>query len=153
MNVKIRGFEEVSGRHCNHSSITILPKRGTNKAAGYDFRIKEKIEIRPNETVVTMSDVKAYMQNDEVLKLYIRSSVGIKDGVRISNGTGIIDADYYSNPKNDGNIGIALHNYGKDIAYFNVGDRVCQGIFMNYLKADNDDVDSIRVGGTGSTGK
>lgn len=153
MNVKIRGFREVDGKCGKHTSITILPTRGSSKSAGYDFRIKEDIRIKPNETVMTMSDVKAYMQDDEVLKLHIRSSIGIKRKVRISNGTGIIDSDYYSNPKNDGNIGIALHNYGEDDVWLNVGERVCQGIFEKYLVADGCNVTKKREGGVGSTGR
>ena len=37
------------------------------------------------------------MQDGEVLLLYVRSSVGIKRGLVLANGTGVIDKDYYSN--------------------------------------------------------
>ena len=67
------------------------------------------------------------MPDDEVLMLYIRSSIGIKQHVTLANGTGIIDADYFSNPDNDGNIGICLQN--------------------------NRDENEVRKGGFGSTGK
>lgn len=150
---KIRGFEEVDGKHGKHSIVTVLPKRATKNSAGYDFRIKEELVIEPNQRVITMSDVKSYMQEGEVLKLYPRSSMGIKRGLRISNGTGIIDMDYYSNPKNDGNIGIAIHNFGDTTQVLKVGERVCQGIFVPFLVADDDDADTERVGGIGHTGK
>ena len=77
------------------------------------------------------------MQPDEVLEIYIRSSLGIKKGLMIPNNVGIIDSSYYNNPDNDGNIGIALVNTsGKEVT-INAGERVAQGIFKKYLVADN----------------
>jgi dUTP pyrophosphatase len=153
MNKKIRGFEEVNMYNKCHSEPTIVPSRSTKGSAGADFRIKESLIIKPGETVVTMSDVKAYMGENEVLKIYVRSSVGIKKKLRLPNGTGIIDSDYYSNPDNDGNIGIALHNFGEDTVYLSEGERVVQGIFINFLIPDEEEVKGTRIGGVGSTGK
>jgi dUTP pyrophosphatase len=94
------------------------------------------------------------MQNNEVLMLYVRSSIGVKKGVVLANGTGIIDASYYSNPDNDGRIGIVLYNTSNETAIINAGERVAQGIFMQYLTADDDYVlNKTRAGGFGSSGK
>ena len=78
------------------------------------------------------------MQNDEVLKIYIRSSLGFKYDVVLSNSTGIIDADYFNNPNNEGHIWIKLINYGDKTLSINKGEAIAQGIFEKYLKVDND---------------
>ena len=94
------------------------------------------------------------MQDDEVLMLYVRSSVGVKHGVVLSNGTGVVDASYFSNKSNDGNIGIPLRNLSDKDFVIKKGDRIAQGMFIKYLIADNDNViHEKREGGFGSSGK
>jgi dUTP pyrophosphatase len=154
-NLRCRGFEVVSDEFRKHPEIDIqLPKRSDSRSGGYDFYAPCDITLQPNEKVLLFSDVKAYMQDDEVLMLYVRSSIGIKKGLVLSNGTGIIDSSYYNNPSNDGNIGIALHNTTDKVVELKQGERVIQGIFMNYLVADNDNViHENRVGGIGSSNR
>ncbi len=48
--------------------------------------------------------VKAYMQPDEMLVLANRSSNPLKRGLILPNGIGIVDADYYNNDDNEGEI-------------------------------------------------
>jgi dUTP pyrophosphatase len=50
------------------------------------------------------------MQPNEVLLIDIRSSIGINQDLMIANTLGVIDSDYYNNPKNEGNIGFTLRN-------------------------------------------
>lgn len=60
---------------------------------------------------------------------------------------------YYSNPDNDGNLGLALYNTSDNKVTLEAGERVCQGIFKKYLVADNDvTLSTERLGGIGSTG-
>ena len=148
---KIRGFKIVSDNHRKSQEEITLPTRGTSKSAGYDFYSPIDIEIQPNQKVCIWSDVKAYMQEGEVLLLFVRSSIGIKRGLRLSNSTGVIDSDYFSNEDNDGNIGIALHNYTDNVVTIEKGERVCQGVFIPFLVADNGNTDIERNGGIGST--
>ena len=138
----------------------VCPTRGTRRSAGYDFYIPKvngedvTYIINPGETVKIKSDVAAYMRENEVLCIHIRSSVGIKKNCSLPNCTGIIDSDYYMNPDNKGNIIIAIRNDGTEPVTFKSGDKVAQGIFMNYLTSDNDNVlAEVRTGGVGSTGK
>jgi dUTP pyrophosphatase len=155
MENKIRGFEVVSDEFRKYPNVEIqLPQRGDSRSAGYDFYAPCDLEIYPNEKILVFSDVKAYMQEDEVLLLYVRSSLGIKCGVVLSNGTGVIDSSYYNNPSNNGNIGIALHNTSDRMVVIKQGDRIIQGIFMKYLVADVDCViHENRVGGIGSSNR
>lgn len=150
---KIRGFEIVDDIHRKNEDEIILPTRGSKHSAGYDFYTPIPIRLQPNEKKTVWTDVKAYMQEGEVLKMYVRSSIGIKKGIILSNGTGIIDMDYYSNPDNDGNIGICLTNISGKEVYIEANDRIAQGIFIPFLVADNGNTEEERNGGIGSTGK
>ncbi len=69
--------------------------------------------------------------------------------------TSRIDADYYNNPDNEGNIILALYNYGDREQHISPGDKVAQGVFVKYgVTADDVTVPKReRVGGVGSTGK
>ena len=150
--MKMRGFEMVKEEMRKTKGEITLPTRGSKISAGYDFYSPVDIILKPNEKTCVWSDVKAYMQEGEVLLLFVRSSIGIKKGLALSNGTGVIDADYYSNSTNDGNIGIALYNYSDKIVEIKKGERICQGIFVPFLEADNGNTDKKRIGGIGSTG-
>lgn len=142
----MRGFMNISG-YDNE-----LPKRGSIKSAGYDFKAIEDFIINPNEVIIAKTGVKAYMNDDEVLEIYPRSSMAIKKNIILANSVGIIDADYFNNESNEGHILIALYNYGPDKVYINKGDKIAQGIFKKYLIVDDDNATNKRTGGIGSTG-
>jgi dUTP pyrophosphatase len=150
---KIRGFELISELN-RKGDFAKLPVRGSKDSAGYDFYLPEDVHLHPGEsTGILFTNVKAYMLSGENLDLHIRSSVGIKYNVVLSNVTGIIDMDYYGNQNNEGNIGIALVNLGKKIVSFKKGDRIMQGIFRPFLVSDNCNSEEERQGGYGSTNK
>ncbi len=144
---KVRGFEVVYGA----SPETKLPVRATEDSAGYDFYSPDNIYVTYGFTDVIWLTVKAYMRKGEYLRIENRSSIMAKKNAMLFC-SGIIDADYYSNPNNDGNIGIRILNLGQPFV-INKGERICQGIFTPYLTADGDNVTSTRSGGFGSTGK
>ncbi len=143
----MRGFETAKG----YTNIN-LPKRSTAHSAGYDFETCEVLTLEPGEIGLAKTGVKAYMQSDEVLKLYPRSSLPKKFGVTIPNNVGIIDSDYYGNKDNDGAIYIQLMNFKDDPVTIEKGTRIAQGIFMKYLLSDDDKASGTRNGGFGSTG-
>ena len=151
VSVKVRGFEEVSEKFKNVNVETTLPTRGSKESAGYDFYSKEEIVIKPGKQYVFWTDVKAYMMPGEVLEMYVRSSIGIKKGLVLSNSVGIIDQDYYENLKTDGNIGVCLRNESDQPQTIEVGERIAQGIFKQFLVADNISSTNERTGGIGST--
>ena len=149
--MKIRGFEVVKDEKRKTKGKVILPTRGSKVSAGYDFYSPVDITIEPNKIGKIWTDVKAYMGNTECLILNVRSSMGGK--FMLANTQGWIDADYYSNPNNDGNIGIFLKNISDESITIKKGERVAQGAFFNFLEADNGNTDNERVGGFGSTNK
>lgn len=151
--MKIRGFEVVKDENRKHIDKEInIPKRGSKTSAGYDFYTPEAFVVEPGQKYIVWTDIKAYMQEGEVLKVYVRSSIGIKKGLVLANGTGIIDQDYYSNESNDGNIGICFVNISDNTVAIDENERIAQGIFLSFLPADNGNTQEERKGGLGSTG-
>lgn len=145
-----RGFEVAKG--FKNSSIN-LPRRSTTYSAAYDLESAETIVLKPNTVTVISTGIKAYMGQNEVLKIYIRSSLGFKKNLVLANQVGIIDSDYYGNPDNDGHIMIAIRNLNDEEITINKGDRIAQGIFEEYLTIDDDQpIDKKRISGIGSTG-
>lgn len=144
--MKIRGFELVS-----NISGGVIPTRSTSQSAGYDFSLIEDVVINPGEVVLVSTGIKSYMNKDEVLKIYIRSSLALKKKICLANNVGIIDSDYYNNENNEGHIMIPLHNFGTDVINLEKGDKVAQSIFEKYLVIDSDDSTTTRTGGFGST--
>ena len=142
---KTRGFETVGNEFRKHGELSIqLPIRGDGGSAGYDFFSNETITLEPRDKHLA----------DEVLEVYIRSSLGVKYLLALANGTGIIDSSYYGNPGNDGNIGICLVNWGSEPVVIEKGERIAQGIFKKYLVADDDQVlHKQREGGFGSSNR
>jgi dUTP pyrophosphatase len=148
---RIRGFEVVR-EDCFDKNIEVyMPKRGTAHSACYDICVGKDVIIPPHETIMEKTNIKVYMPNNEVLMVFVRSSVG-KQGIVLANGTGIIDSDFFSNPDNDGNIGLLLHNNTDRHMTINKGTRVAQGLFTKFLLTDDDDANGERLGGCGSTG-
>lgn len=146
----MRYFEVVRDEHRKHQGEIKLPTRGSEHSAGYDFYSPIDVTIQPNEMAMIWTDVKAHMYYDNVLMLYVRSSMG-KHPVVIANGTGIIDCDYYGNEGNDGNIGFRLLNLGATPYEIKEGDRIGQGVFVKYGTVKDDKTTATRVGGFGST--
>lgn len=97
--------------------------------------------------------LKVYMQEDEYLKIYNRSSNPLKRFLWLPNGVGIVDADYYNNEQNEGHLYVQLLNFGLFDQKIEKGERIAQGIFGTFLKVDNDQGGSSeRTGGFGSSG-
>lgn len=167
---KIRGFEPVIDEKRVNKSETgnerysrfaegvgflprlVLPSRSDPRSAGYDLHIVEGVSVLPMQKVLLWTDVKAYMPDDEVLLVFIRSWMGIKHGLMIPNNVGVIDASYYSNPDNDGNIAIPLVNTTGKTVVLEPFARVAQGIFVEYGVTDDDAASGERIGGIGSSG-
>ncbi len=179
--IVIRGFEIVS-KYSGENIV--LPRRATKNAAGYDFcaakdfilpsvwkmnfakilwnqfhqkkltsedYVGAQKELKP---FLVPTGVKAYMQPNEFLLLANRSSNPLKRSLILPNGVGIVDADYYNNDSNEGEIYFQLLNFGVKDVVIKKGERIGQGIFMPFLLAEDENKPSAeRAGGFGSSGK
>lgn len=180
MIMKNRGFEVVSSFA---DKKIHLPQRATHQAAGYDFEAAADTVIpsiwkaglaqgvsalfsvirQPEEglnaeektlkPVLVPTGIKAYMRDDEFLQLANRSSNPLKRLLVLTNGVGVIDSDYYNNPDNEGHIMFQFTNFGFRDVLIKKGERIGQGIFLPFLKADQDQAANPRTGGFGSSGK
>ena len=129
------------------------PQRATEFSAGYDFYAPFGFTLEPGEVVLVPTGIKAYMNSNNELKFYPRSSLGFKYQMRIANTVPKIDADYVDNPKNEGHIFIKIVNGGNQTMTIEKGEAFCQGSFYEYLVACDDEAKGKRVGGIGSTSK
>jgi len=129
-----------------------LPTRGTAASAGYDIAAVEDTLIPAGTVVLVPTGVKALMLSGEVLMLYLRSSLAYKKDLVMYNSTGVIDADYFENVKNDGHIMVMLHNVGHEDVLIEKGERIAQGVFMTFETTVSDRAYGSRIGGIGSTG-
>ena len=146
-------FEVI--KDCPGSDIH-LPQRATKGAAGYDFECATDVQIPPHSISLLPTGIKVWIDEDEFnagwyLQLAVRSSTPKKKGLILANGVGIVDADYYNNPDNDGHIMFQVYNITDNLVTINKGERIGQGVFLKYFKTDNDTADAVREGGFGST--
>lgn len=132
-----------------------IPERKTKYSAGYDISACIKFWIKPKESIIVPTGIKAVFSPEEKksfhLSMHVRSSIGIHKGIVLSNGTAIIDSDYADNEMNEGDILMSLYNRGEEMVVFDAGDRIMQAIFEIHGLTVDDHADEIRRGGVGST--
>ena len=172
-------FETVS-RFAEDAEM-LIPKRGTAASAGYDFVVAEDIVVpsymdvfngwrydyrtynlneiaamtkatKAKPTLVS-SGVKCEIPSNMYLELSVRSSTPLKYWLIMANSVGIIDADYYNNPDNEGEIFFQMINLSPFPIQLRKGDKIGQGIFKEYRIAADDNAKGNRTGGFGSTSK
>ncbi|MGI6154741.1 MAG: dUTP diphosphatase [Enterococcus lemanii] len=164
--MKKRGFEVVTAYQNKEIQ---LPQRATHHAAGYDFEAAAEIVIpsiwkqvltrkigqesdnKKLKPTLVPTGIKAYMGDDEYLQLANRSSNPLKRFLSLANGIGVIDSDYYNNADNEGHIMFQFTNFGLADMVIKKGERIGQGIFLPFLKADQDQTTTERTGGFGSS--
>lgn len=112
--------------------------------------LTKKYKFKPT---LVPTGIKCKMPEDTYLQLSVRSSLPLKDWLVLANGVGIIDADYYNNPDNEGHIYFQLINFSPFPILIKKGDCFGQGILLPYNTCANEDkVTATREGGFGSTG-
>ena len=89
---------------------------------------------------------------DYVALVFARSGLGIKQGVCLSNGVGVIDSDYR------GEIGVGLVNLGQSAYTVRPGDRIAQLMVTPVVQPTVVQVSALDdtdrgAGGFGSTGR
>ena len=173
-------FEKVS--RFNEIDLP-LPVRKTAQSAGYDFVVAEDIIIpsysdlseamyrnRPTyvptlegaaeaiknanaKITLVSTGMKCKLDEGTYLELSVRSSCPLKHWLVLGNSVGIIDADYYNNPDNEGEIFFQIINLAPFPIKLKRGDAIGQGIIKPYLTTEDDVATGERIGGFGSTDK
>lgn len=139
----VRGFEILEG----YDGIE-LPTRKTALSAGYDLQAAANVLVSREKISLVPTGLKAFFPADEVLLIYLRSSLAVKHGLILANGVGVIDADYR------GHIILPVTSLVGDFE-IKRGMRIAQGLFQKYQTVDGDAVGrgAVRRGRFGSTGE
>ena len=132
-----------------------IPKRATTGSAGMDLHacIDEPITLAPGQLAIVPTGIAiALPDNTCAAFLYARSGLGVKHGICLSNGVGVIDSDYR------GEICAGLCNVSDKPYTIEPDERVCQMVIAPVLTPDVIEVDELDdtdrgEGGFGSTGK
>lgn len=97
--------------------------------------------------------VKCRLDSGTYLELSVRSSCPLKYWLVMANSVGIIDADYYNNPDNEGHIYFQIINLSPFPIKLCKGDVIGQGIIKPYYTTEDDQASGDRLGGFGSTSR
>ena len=136
---------------------SIIPQNvilDTNEVVHNTFTLDEIANItktlKTKPTLVS-TGMKCKLEPGTYLELSVRSSCPLKHWLILANSVGIIDADYYNNPDNEGEIFFQMINLSPFDIILRKGDIIGQGIIKPYLTTENDNASGQRVGGFGST--
>lgn len=149
--ISINQYFETLKDKCEYNDIT-LPKRATKGSAGYDFYSPFDFTLKPQETIKIPTGIRVKMEDNYVLLLFPRSSLGFKYRLQLDNTVGVIDSDYYYSD-NEGHIYIKLTNdsINENVLTVKKGDGIAQGLFLPFGITIDDDAFKSRNGGFGST--
>lgn len=162
LEMPVRGTEMSAGYDLSVAEDIVIPSY-------FDLmnQLKESVAVHPEG--VTLSEMaqitkttkckptlvptgmKCHLDPDSYLQLSVRSSCPLKNWLIMANGVGIIDADYWNNPDNEGAIYLQLINLSPWPIQLKRGDRIGQGIILKYDKTQDDSATGARCGGFGST--
>lgn len=131
-----------------------IPMRATDGSAGMDLYacIDEPVTLAPGELAVVPTGIAIELpDNGCAAFLYARSGLGVKHGICLSNGVGVIDSDYR------GEICAGLCNISNEPYTINPDERICQMVIAPVLLPQITEVSELGdtergEGGFGSTG-
>lgn len=143
-------------KRIEHEGVeSFLPKKATKGSAGLDLHaaIAKPVTIEPGSLVSIPTGIAVGFPSSEYAGLvFARSGLGIKHGITLSNGVGVIDSDY------TGEISVGLCNISKESYTLEPGERIAQLVIMpvvaaEFIEADELDKTSRSDHGFGSTGR
>ena len=149
MELKIKAVSPKIGKEIP------TPFYATPGSAAMDLHacLDQPITLLPGgRTVIPTGIAIALPSADYVALVLARSGLGIKQGVCLSNGVGVIDSDYR------GEIGVGLVNLGGEAYTIQPADRIAQLMVTPVVQptvvaADTLDETDRGTGGFGSTGR
>lgn len=142
IKIKVRRMHEFA----------VLPKYATEGAACFDLRAAYGGYVLEGERHSFSTGLEFEIPPGHVMFLYSRSGHGFKHGIRLANGTGVIDSDYR------GELKVCLQNDGWEAFIVEEGDRIAQAMVMPIQAVEFEEVLELShtargAGGFGSTGK
>ena len=132
----------------------VLPVRATSGSAGLDLSacIDAPMTLTPGQRALVPTGLAAAIPAGASGMIYARSSLGVKHGIALSNGVGVIDSDYR------GEISVGLCNFSSEPYTIQPGERIAQLVLHPVLLLPVEEADSLDetargAGGFGSTGR
>ena len=127
----------------------LLPTRAHNGDAGLDLYATDDGLLMPGDRATFWTHVRVRIPARCVGLVCSRSGLAAKYGVHVLNGPGILD-------QYDGDVGVILHNAGRDRYQVRAGDRIAQLVVVPFVSCgvvEGDVAESQRAeNGFGSTG-
>ena len=161
VNLPIRATANSAGYDFVVSDRTLVPSYWNVMEDLEDFtakRIPYGIDSLKNivkqtglKPTLVPTGIKCKLDSDEYLQISVRSSTPLNNWLILANGVGIIDADYYGNESNDGEIFFQVINMSPVDIILQPGDKIGQGIIQKYVIVEDDAASGTRTGGFGST--
>ncbi|MDO4882789.1 MAG: dUTP diphosphatase [Oscillospiraceae bacterium] len=132
-----------------------IPQRATNGSAGMDLYacIAESVTLAPGQLTVIPTGIAIELPDNTCAAfLYARSGLGVKHGICLSNGVGVIDSDYR------GEVCVGLCNVSDKPYVIEPFERVAQMVIAPVFTPDITEVDELSdtargEGGFGSSGR
>lgn len=131
----------------------VLPERKTPGSAGYDLCacVAADFTIEPGELAIFPTGLAAEVPEGCAGLIFTRSGLGVKHGITVANGVGVIDSDYR------GEIHVGLRNSSKTAYTVSPGERIAQMIIMPVCLPEVQEIEELSetqrgAGGFGSTG-
>jgi dUTP pyrophosphatase len=152
--LKDRNSTDINEELKNEWEDIKIPCVATKNSAGHDFYAPFDFELSQNETIKIPTGIKVELDEDKVLLIAPRSSLGFKYRLQLDNTIGVVDSDYYNNADNEGHIFVKITNdtnVPNKTLKIKKGEAFAQGIIVQFFKAENNEVNIIRKGGIGST--
>ena len=147
-------IEDAKARGAKYKTVQDFMEKeypySLEKIAKISKEYKAKVALVP-------TGIKCKIPDGYFLQLSPRSSLPLKHWLIMANGVGIIDADYYNNPDNEGHIYFQLINLLPVPVVIKKGERNMMKDDIFYLTklcgltGEEDEVLNTREGGFGST--
>ena|SRR3990167_899291 len=142
MKVRIKRFDKTLP----------LPEYKTAGAVAFDLYSRVSVTILPKGIVRVPLNVALEPPEGYMLMMAARSSLH-KRGLMLGNGVAIMDRDFSGN---DDEYHAVIYNFSEKPVSIEKGERLVQGIFKKYDKAEWEEVQDMGNkdrGGFGTTGK
>ena len=148
MKLKIKYLSDKIGREISP------PRYATDGAAGMDLcaATEEPIILKKGALALVPTGIAIAVCEGCAAFIYARSGLGVKHGICLSNGVGVVDSDYR------GEIKVSAVNLSEQDYTIKNGDKIAQMVFSPVIKAELEEADglddTVRAdGGFGSTGR
>jgi dUTP pyrophosphatase len=131
----------------------VIPKKAHASDAGFDLSALvrpdgpyEDLRINPGQHVIVSTGIACALPPTTVGLVYVRSSLGFKFGITLSNSVGVVDAGYR------GELKVSLYNASSNSFYVRHGDRIAQLVVTPIVPVKAVTVDELPEADRGANG-